>query len=67
MKEIKSNNSKGLIVGDIVEHERGYMGRVKEVEYNDADECEVEWWGRAAGTAASRTSIKYLTLVTNVS
>jgi hypothetical protein len=63
----KFNNSKDLKVGDIVEHERGYMGRVKEVEYNTADECEVEWWGSAAGRAASRTSIKYLTLVTNVS
>ena len=64
MGKIKKNNSKGLEVGDIVQHERGYVGRVREIEYNDADECEVDWWGNAAGMAASRTSIIYLTLIT---
>jgi hypothetical protein len=66
MAEIKPNNSKGLEVGDIVQHERGYIGRVRAVEYNDADECEVDWWGKEAGTPASRISIIYLTLITNV-
>tara|TARA_R110000868_G_scaffold12456_5_gene59509 strand:+ start:84 stop:278 length:195 start_codon:yes stop_codon:yes gene_type:complete len=64
---MKKNNSKGLKVGDIVEHDCGDMGRVREVEYNDADECEVDWWGKAARLRLPRTSIIYLTLVTNVS
>ncbi len=63
---MKTNNSKNLQVGDVVKHDRGWVGRVKAVEYNDADECEVDWWGKEAKTSCSRTSIKYLTLLTVV-
>ena len=60
----KTNNSKNLQVGDIVQHDDGLIGRVTEVEYNDADECEVDWWGKYGKNRASRTSIVYLTLIT---
>lgn len=64
---MKKNNSKNLQVGDIVEHQHdGAMGRVKEVEYNDADECEVDWWGSWGQKKTSRTSICYLNLITVV-
>jgi len=33
MSDIKPNNSKGLKAGDIVQHERGWTGRVREVEH----------------------------------
>lgn len=77
-------NSKNLQIGDIVKHERGYTGRVADVNYCDpnyyintfgyaasqayeiCDEVEVEWWGEANGRAAKRTSVKFLTLLTQV-
>lgn len=65
-------NSKNLQVGDRVYHERGYFGTVREVNYNDADEVEVDWEGsqlflgketKISEIAASRTSVVYLTKV----
>ncbi len=47
-------------VGNAVLHERGWYGKVIEKDYNDQSEVEIEWYGREAKTAASRTSITYL-------
>lgn len=66
MREIKSNNSKGLIVGDLVQHERGWVGRVREIEYNDADEVEVDWYGKEKNLCASRTSIIYINRIPEI-
>jgi len=63
---MKQNNTKDLKVGDIVQHNRGWIGRIREVEYNELDECEIEWWGKEANTVTPRTSIEYLTLITVV-
>lgn len=63
---MKANNSKGLQVGDIVEHERGGMGVVLHVEYCDADEVFVDWWGSSKDSASPSTSSKYLTLFTHI-
>lgn len=50
-------------VGDIVEHERGRIGRVINTNYNDAPEVEVEWFGRHKDTKHPRTSVKYLEII----
>lgn len=53
--------SKDIQVGDKVFHERGWIGTVIETDYNDQPEVEVTWEGNEKNTAASRTSLKYLT------
>lgn len=66
----KATNSKNLKIGNVVRHERGWIGKVRAVEYlvsePNIDECEVDWWGKEAKLAASRTTIGYLTVVENV-
>lgn len=67
---MKTNNTQDFKVGERVYHtERGYFGTVKEIEYNDADEVEVEWDGtkmflgkeiKIKDICASRTSAIYL-------
>lgn len=47
-------------VGSIVLHERGWIGKVREEKYNDLPEVEVDWFGKEAETAASRTSLIYI-------
>lgn len=65
MGQIKINNTKGFEVGDIVRHERGWIGRVQEIEYCEENEVRVEWWGREANTVTPRTSIKFLSHIMN--
>lgn len=64
---VKKNNSKGLQINDIVSHiEDNCFGRVVDVEYNDADEATIEWFGEWSKWRTRRTSIKYLKLETSV-
>jgi hypothetical protein len=54
--------------GDVVFHMRGYVGIIKETDYNQSDEVQVDWvvffsnssdtWSKP--TIASRTSTSYL-------
>ena len=78
---MKTNNSKDLQIGNIVRHERGWVGRVTAVEYvdpknghtmndgdrawNSSDEVMVDWFAPDAGLAAPRTSSIYLTKISD--
>lgn len=60
----KTLNSLKLKVGDLVQHNLNkWVGRVIDVEYNNADEAEIEWLGKGAGMQSPRTSQIYLTKV----
>ena len=58
--DIMTINSLGLQVGDKITSNRGDVGIVADIEYNDADECEVNWLGSSNGVVATRISQKYI-------
>jgi hypothetical protein len=45
---------------DIVCHQRGYVGRVTDTNYNYQPEVEIAWFGKQIHTTCSRTSLEYL-------
>lgn len=57
---IATKNSKNLSKGDLVKHERGCIGKVIDVEYNDADEATIEWLDECSGQMSQRVSQIYI-------
>lgn len=53
-------NSLNLKIGDLVKSDRGCVGKVIDVEYNDCDEAEIQWLDECDGLMSRRISQCFL-------
>lgn len=55
-----TQNSLNLKIGDLVKSDRGCVGKVIDVEYNDCDEAEIDWLDNCKGNMSRRVSQCFL-------